>query len=210
MQQHTPQGPYLLGGYCIGATVAMEMARQLVAKGEKITHLILIDPPLWGAPWLRSSWFMVDKLGAMLGWDLQKKIYYFDRYAVSFSRWLRKPLSSKFTTLCRRLGISRPHTSSPINAGRDLGEGDGEILNCLDYAVYFLAYRLYRSKPLSVPATLYFPEETSPSRLSWVRQASEKASATFAVEIVPGDHHTCITRFTPDLAAKIKKTLDSF
>ena len=123
MQQRTPHGPYLLGGYCIGATVAMEMARQLVAKGEKVTRLLLIDPPLWGAPWLRVSWIFVDKLGAILGWDLQKKIYYFDRYAVSFSRWLKKPLRSKLTTLCRRLGITLPQATSPINAGRELGEG---------------------------------------------------------------------------------------
>ena len=209
MQQHTPHGPYLLGGYCIGATVAMEMARQLVANGEKVTRLLLIDPPLWGAPWLRSSWFFVDKLGAVLGWDLQKKIYYFDRYAVSFSRWLRKPVRSKFTTLCRRLGIKLPQASSPITAGRELGEGDAEILNCVDYAVYFLAFRLYRRKPLTVPATLYFPEETPPSRLSWVKRASEKAPIKFTVEILPGDHHTCITKYTPALVEQLKKTLDS-
>jgi len=211
MRERTPHGPYLLGGYCIGATVAMEMARQLVAKGEKVTRLLLIDPPLWGASWIRISWVIVDKLGAFMGWDLQKKIYYFDRYAVSFSRWLRKPLRSKLTTLCRRLGIALPQSNitSPITAGRELGEGDGEILNCVDYALYFLAYRLYRRKPIEVPATLYFPEETAPSRLAWVKHSSESSPMKFTVEILPGDHHTCITKFTPDLAAKLKKTLDN-
>jgi len=38
-----PSGPYLLGGECIGGVVAFEMARQLVAVGQKVGLLILID-----------------------------------------------------------------------------------------------------------------------------------------------------------------------
>ncbi|MDZ8221786.1 amino acid adenylation domain-containing protein [Nostoc sp. ChiVER01] len=42
-----PQGPYLLGGWCIGGTVAFEMARQLEIQGEKVELLALFDcyPP---------------------------------------------------------------------------------------------------------------------------------------------------------------------
>jgi len=36
-----PQGPYLLGGYCFGATVAFEMARQLRAQGQKMALVAL-------------------------------------------------------------------------------------------------------------------------------------------------------------------------
>ena len=208
IREHTPRGPYLLGGYCIGAKVAMEIARQLVEKGEKIAQLLLIDPPLWGIPGLRLFWPFIDKVGEILRWDLQKKIYYFDRYGVSFSRWLRKSPRDKFTTLCRRLGLARPDGSSPITAGREVGERDGEILSSLDYAVYFLAYRLYRSRSLSVPATLYFPEETLPSRLACVKRASEKSAVELNVEMVPGNHHACITQYASALVDKMKKTLD--
>ncbi|MEM8961819.1 MAG: condensation domain-containing protein [Acidobacteriota bacterium] len=38
-----PTGPYRLGGYCIGGGVAYEMACQLRAAGETVTHLVLID-----------------------------------------------------------------------------------------------------------------------------------------------------------------------
>ncbi|WPD23243.1 MAG: amino acid adenylation domain-containing protein [Candidatus Electrothrix scaldis] len=38
-----PEGPYLLGGECIGGTVAFEMARQLRAKGEEVGLLVLMD-----------------------------------------------------------------------------------------------------------------------------------------------------------------------
>src|SRR5205814_10432314 len=38
-----PQGPYLLGGYSGGGTVAFEMAKQLTAEGESVAFLGFID-----------------------------------------------------------------------------------------------------------------------------------------------------------------------
>jgi thioesterase domain-containing protein len=37
-----PEGPYLLGGECVGGVVAFEMAQQLVGQGQKVA-LILLD-----------------------------------------------------------------------------------------------------------------------------------------------------------------------
>ncbi len=38
-----PDGPYLLGGYCMGGTVALEIAQQLYARGEKVALLALLE-----------------------------------------------------------------------------------------------------------------------------------------------------------------------
>jgi thioesterase domain-containing protein len=38
-----PQGPYLLGGWSLGALVAFEMARQLDASGEEVALLAVLD-----------------------------------------------------------------------------------------------------------------------------------------------------------------------
>jgi FkbH-like protein len=56
-----PQGPYLLGGYCFGGNVAYEIARQLLAQGEKVSFLALIDAAPANAgyesiPWWRPSY----------------------------------------------------------------------------------------------------------------------------------------------------------
>ncbi|MBK8724490.1 MAG: amino acid adenylation domain-containing protein [Holophagaceae bacterium] len=40
-----PEGPYLLGGYCNGALEAFEIAQQLVAAGQQVDLLLMIDPP---------------------------------------------------------------------------------------------------------------------------------------------------------------------
>jgi amino acid adenylation domain-containing protein len=38
-----PHGPYLLGGYCLGGTIAFEMAQQLSAQGEKVGLVVMLD-----------------------------------------------------------------------------------------------------------------------------------------------------------------------
>lgn len=39
-----PEGPYLLGGYCLGALVAHRMAQRLSEEGHEVPLLVLIDP----------------------------------------------------------------------------------------------------------------------------------------------------------------------
>jgi len=42
-----PHGPYLIGGYCGGGTVALEVAQQLRAMGEEVALLALFDASNW-------------------------------------------------------------------------------------------------------------------------------------------------------------------
>jgi len=39
-----PYGPYALGGYCLGALIAHEVAKRLIDSGEEVEMLYLIDP----------------------------------------------------------------------------------------------------------------------------------------------------------------------
>jgi acyl-CoA synthetase (AMP-forming)/AMP-acid ligase II len=39
-----PQGPYLLGGHCMGALIAFEMARQLASAGDEVGLVVMLDP----------------------------------------------------------------------------------------------------------------------------------------------------------------------
>ena len=38
-----PRGPYLLGGFCFGGLLALEAARQLIAAGEEVSAVILLQ-----------------------------------------------------------------------------------------------------------------------------------------------------------------------
>jgi acyl-CoA synthetase (AMP-forming)/AMP-acid ligase II/thioesterase domain-containing protein/acyl carrier protein len=50
MQAFRPGGPYLIGGYCFGALVALEMARILREQGEEVSLLALMDSYAPGGP----------------------------------------------------------------------------------------------------------------------------------------------------------------
>src|SRR4029453_1147085 len=41
----SPQGPYRIGGYSAGGIIAFEMAQQLLASGEKVAALVMLDAP---------------------------------------------------------------------------------------------------------------------------------------------------------------------
>jgi phthiocerol/phenolphthiocerol synthesis type-I polyketide synthase E len=54
-----PHGPYFIGGYCMGGTVAFEVARQLQRDGETVALLALFDTMNWHKVpltiWTRTS-----------------------------------------------------------------------------------------------------------------------------------------------------------
>ncbi len=164
LREHTPHGPYVLGGYCIGASVALEMARRLIAQGEEVRHLLLVDPPYRRAPSLGWIWRATDAGGDLLKWDLLKKIHFYDRYGASLVRWFRSTPEGKLQALRRRLGLSNGNASFPTTTGLGEDGSEEDMLQGLDYAVYFLASCLHTIEPLAVPTTVYFPERTFPSR----------------------------------------------
>ncbi len=43
IQKIYPEGPYLLSGYCMGGTVALEIAQQLYAQNKKVALLVLLE-----------------------------------------------------------------------------------------------------------------------------------------------------------------------
>ena len=40
-----PRGPYYLSSDCVASVIALEMAQQLLAQGEQVAALVLVDPP---------------------------------------------------------------------------------------------------------------------------------------------------------------------
>ena len=43
IQEVRPRGPYFLGGMCMGGILVLEIAQQLVAQGEKVELLVIVD-----------------------------------------------------------------------------------------------------------------------------------------------------------------------
>jgi amino acid adenylation domain-containing protein len=67
IRQVQPNGPYLIGGYCFGALVAFEVAKQLRAAGEQIELLATFNGP---APSYNDTHIAIfDEQGALFGAD---------------------------------------------------------------------------------------------------------------------------------------------
>jgi hypothetical protein len=96
-----PEGPYLLGGWCNGAVVAYEMARQLQAAGEKLDALILIDASVLTYTLIHRIYYRcIRLLGACLHTSTEQQLrgYLYCKHALRLSKrfllyriLLRKP-----------------------------------------------------------------------------------------------------------------------
>lgn len=60
--QVQPEGPYLLGGYSGGGLIAYEIARQLLAAGKDVLHVIMLDTPAPSFP----EFSLLDKANMIL------------------------------------------------------------------------------------------------------------------------------------------------
>jgi thioesterase domain-containing protein/aryl carrier-like protein len=78
LREVCPEGPYRLAGYSAGGVIAMEMARQLQADGQRVDLLAMIDTlcpvaarqrlPWWRRLWLMRHW----SLRFALGWPVRR------------------------------------------------------------------------------------------------------------------------------------------
>lgn len=97
IQKVQPHGPYFLGGYCMGGTVAFEMAQQLKTRGEEVALLALFDTLNW------------SKLSAG---SIRKKIYYeLERYLFHVQNFLLLSFEGKLKFLSGKFRVLRSRTT---------------------------------------------------------------------------------------------------
>ncbi len=104
-----PQGPYLLTGYCMGGTIALEVAQQLKAAGEE-TVLICIETYNWSTSQAASKSFWVKLL-----YNLQRVDYHFRNFLklkyvdkLSFLREKWEVLKRRRKTWISRWSVASP------------------------------------------------------------------------------------------------------
>ncbi len=110
-----PEGPYLLGGFCNGALLAYEMARQLHTQGHRVDLLVLMDPmglvyPLHN----RLANGLVTLFGSLMRLDQEKQLnlYVLQRYIYNYLqhlyRYLRYPHYRRLKTELKARPVN-PH-----------------------------------------------------------------------------------------------------
>ena len=148
-----PQGPYYLGGYCFGAKVVFEMARQLEAKGREVALLALIDTyapgefrPQSDVPFLRQQIYKF--------WDISRRFFSIIR-SVSWLKprqripYLAKQFRRHLLESLRSLYLASGH---PLPAFLRPGTG-GDTGSVAEYVME------YQPQVYPGPATLFRPSQ---------------------------------------------------
>jgi thioesterase domain-containing protein/acyl carrier protein len=183
IRQIQPAGPFLIAGYCMGGTVAWELAQQLHRSGEKVALLALLDTYDWSQLRSHTSRAVELHLKAQLRW-------------FSFAHFIDMSWRERHLALKRRLVSvsSTPYAETLSEANRQAATDyvpqpyDGRVLHvCMGekYPKYKDArFELRRLAPqmeqITVPG---FPWQLfkDPIIQQWATKLREKIDAAVAV-----------------------------
>jgi thioesterase domain-containing protein len=149
-----PAGPYMLGGFCGGATLAFEMAQQLRQRGERVILLAVIDH------WLTDA--AIEKrsiAGATIDFLRNLPLWLMDDLRYSSVR----EISGRVRSHARRLwaAATRRYQRAPNSEPRDIRDMLGlwrlpanqvPILEA-----YYRAFETYMPRPYPGPVTVFRP-----------------------------------------------------
>lgn len=208
IREHRPHGPYLIGGFCIGALTAYEVARRLVKGGEEVKGVFLINPQLAGSM-LRSHLRIVEKLAQRRGEDIHETVEKFIRGHRKLERlrdvW-NSPLREKAEFVLRNGkkfvgGGTASADQQPISPESVTNERDEWLLSAFEWIATAHVPKPYRQR-----VVMFLTEDQERTTPFLVRKW-RKAAPDLEVQHLPGEHLTCITTFGHALAEKLRTEL---
>jgi amino acid adenylation domain-containing protein len=146
VRRQQARGPYYLLGACFGATVALEMARQLLEHGDEVAFIGLLDPsPLHSETVPEASWHLPAswRSALALGRFLLDRIRAYRQEMIAMgagerAHYLRRKM---------RLVVSAVRARDPLQSSRR------EFNQRRVYEANLEALLRYRAAPLRSPAT---------------------------------------------------------
>jgi thioesterase domain-containing protein len=148
LMKFQPEGPLMIGGYCIGAIIALDMAKKLRAVGREVGPVIAID----GAP---------ENIQVLRGWNPR----YWGEMARNIPRWLLHADLMRSRSLHSLLWSLSKHATAfgkramGLKRTEKLGGGYA-IDRIMDLSLYPPTQRLFINRLFSALFS-YTPEEYS-------------------------------------------------
>ena len=193
IRSQQPTGPYLLGGWSLGGVVAAEVARQLVAAGDAVERLLLIDSALPEAAHPAAAQGRAFHAGMEYGLDVDLE---------ALARMSPEEQLPFLWQHARRLGIVDDRAPEEL-ANRILAD-----LRML-FAHHVSLCETYRPQWCPIDVVLFRPSEV-PFRTD---EPEDRGWGHFArsveVRVVPGHHHSMVAQpHATVLAAAIDESLE--
>jgi thioesterase domain-containing protein len=210
LQELQPHGPYFLGGFCVGAVVAYEVARQLENAGEDVRIVILIEPEI-GDLLARSHRRIVDFL--VLGRRTREKVNVFMRGHKRIERlrhvwrspWPEKKefvVKNTKKLLRKKIPTSTFDDGAAAEASGTMGKRDWLLSS------YHWVLTSYLPKHYRGHVTMLLTNQQS-EQAPFIRKQWQQAAPQLRVERTPGDHLSCITTHLKEIADKIRAEINA-
>jgi thioesterase domain-containing protein len=177
-----PAGPYLLGGFSGGGLTAYEMARQLLAAGEEVALLALLDTRLPTPPTLRPN------ERARIHWDRIR-----DRGPSYLAGWALDRLRWELGRLQRHRRLPADDETTPAEFhSEQVAAAFLRALQCYEVGSYPGVVTLLRP-PLQV-AHVLGPGRATNARREFVFHDNGWGAHAAHVDVyeVPGDHDSMV------------------
>jgi thioesterase domain-containing protein len=194
-----PHGPYLLGGFSGGGITAYEMAQQLLADGEEVALLAMLDTALPRAPVLTAN------ERARIHWDRIRR-----RGPAYLTEWARNTSRWELAQLAKRLrGNDAEHMPSEFRS-EEIGAAFRRALARYELRPYPGVVTLFRPK-LDI-AHVLGPGRMTNSQREFVFHDNGWGPYAARVDVheVPGDHDSLVLE--PNvrvLAAKLRECIQA-
>lgn len=188
MKSVAPQGPYSLVGECVGGILAHAMAAELLARGEEVALLALLDTPFPSARrrflhrihWLREPW----------GDNLVRRLHHHGKAVGRLESGRLRYLFGKARAAARAL----------TSLGRRVQRRRAQLR-----AAYVGALLAARPRKFGGPVHLILSEER---RGQGTASAWAPLAASLTVAECAGDHHTYIREHAVCVAEVLRAWLD--
>ena len=176
-----PEGPYLVGGICFGAHVALEIAQELQRQGKSVALLVLLDagPPANGPTWRYPRRFTLDHFRTMAETWREEGV----------KTWLYRRLRYRFVRLRNFLKPRKKYFEDA-------------------FAVHLKAYTSYQGRPYRGRMLLIQSEEFLRFKYFHKRWAA-LASSVFEHVVIAGSSHRSVLLQADHTKLAAQKLMDS-
>ncbi len=181
MKSVQPKGPYAVGGHCAGSWVAFEMTRQLIASGDEVSTLVLVDqgPPGVDRPQISPLQYITSRVR-----------FYFN------GKRLRHALAFKLKILIARILLRRV---GPATARFEANVRE----------MHRLAHLSYTGGRIDENVTVILSEDSLAfDDRAWYRRWPDLTDGTVTTRTVEGTHANLLVQpFVQQLATEISDAL---
>jgi amino acid adenylation domain-containing protein len=183
-----PNGPYALGGFCIGGIVAFEVARQLERRGKTVAHVTLIEAQ-------RSRHHFAKLVERPVMWMAAAARIEEDRTRDGVAR-----LRGAYRRISDRV---MPWRTTEQLVEAEFPKDIERIVAAQDNAV-----RHYVWQPIRASATMLYTRDNADMTAVQVRATWSHLFSSLDVHSVPGDHQTALVRHIDALARALARALE--